>query len=75
MNSSVSRPTPDVALALCASYDSAVCKSALERVIAETGGLDWIRPGMRIGIKANLVSMMKPDAAATTHPELLRALL
>ncbi|MBQ1405970.1 MAG: DUF362 domain-containing protein [Oscillospiraceae bacterium] len=75
MNSSVSRPTPDVALAPCASYDSAVCKSALERVIAETGGLDWILPGMRIGVKANLVSMMKPDAAATTHPELLRALV
>ena len=29
---------------------------------------------MRIVIKANLVSAMKPDAAATTHPALLRAL-
>ncbi len=67
--------TPDVALARCPAYEPALCRAALEEAVASVGGLDWIRPGMRIGIKANLVSMMKPEAAATTHPELLKALV
>ena len=66
---------PDVALAPCADYDPARCRAALEQVLAPFGGLDWIQPGMRIGIKANLVAMMKPETAATTHPELLKALV
>ena len=66
---------PDVVLARCPSYDPADCRAALEQVVEAFGGLDWVRPGMRIGIKANLVAGMKPDAAATTHPELLRALV
>ena len=66
---------PDVAIAPCADYTPALCRAALEKVIAAVGGLDWVRPGMRIGIKANLVSMMKPESAATTHPELLKALV
>lgn len=67
--------TPDVVLVPCADYDPALCRQALERAIAAAGGLDWIQPGMRIGIKANLVAMMKPETAATTHPELLKALV
>ena len=31
-------------------------------------------PGMRIGIKANLVSFLPPERAATTHPVVLQAL-
>ena len=63
---------PDVVLARCPSYDPADCRAALEQVVEAFGGLDWVRPGMRIGIKANLVAGMKPDAAATTHPVLIR---
>ena len=66
---------PDIAIARCDEYSPALCRAALEKVISAVGGLDWVRPGMRIGIKANLVSMMKPEAAATTHPELLKALV
>ena len=66
---------PDVALAPCPDYEPALCRAALEKVVSAAGGLDWVKPGMRIGIKANLVSMMKPEAAATTHPELLKALV
>ena len=66
---------PDVALAPCADYSPALCREALDRVLAAAGGLGWVQPGMRIGIKANLVSMMKPETAATTHPELLKALV
>ena len=65
----------DIALAPCADYTPALCRAALEKVLADFGGLDWVKPGMRIGIKANLVAMMKPETAVTTHPELLKALV
>ena len=41
------------ALAPCAGYDPETVRSALERVIEAAGGLDWVKPGMRIGIKLN----------------------
>ena len=62
----------DVVIRPCGSYQDA--KVALLQVLAPLGGLDWVQPGMRIAIKANLVSMMKPERAATTHPDLLCAL-
>lgn len=65
---------PDVSVAACAAYTPEVCERALTEVLAPLGGLEWVRPGMRVVIKANLVAAMKPDAAATTHPTLLAAL-
>lgn len=62
----------DVVIRPCGSYQDA--KQALAQVLAPLGGLEWVRPGMKIAIKANLVSMMKPERAATTHPDLLCAL-
>ena len=44
---------------------------ALEQALAPFGGLDWVKDGMRVVIKVNLVSAMKPEQAATTHPALL----
>ncbi len=63
-----------VSMLRCDSYDPALCRQALVDVLAPIGGLDFVQPGMRVGIKANLVSFMKPEAAATTHPVLLCAL-
>jgi uncharacterized protein (DUF362 family)/Pyruvate/2-oxoacid:ferredoxin oxidoreductase delta subunit len=64
-----------VSVASCPDYSEKNCRRALETALAEAGGLDWVKPGMQIGIKANLVSMMKPEAAATTHPALICALV
>ena len=64
----------DVSVAACPRYDAALCRTALEQVLAPLGGLSWVRPGMRIAVKANLVTFLKPEAAATTHPVLLGAL-
>lgn len=64
----------DVAIVRCADYGEETCERALREVLAPFGGLDWVRPGMRVVIKANLVSAMKPEKAATTHPALLAAL-
>ncbi len=66
---------PTVSVTPCASYERAQVKRALARALEPFGGiLDEIHSGTRVVIKANLVSMMKPEAAATTHPELLYAL-
>ena len=65
---------PDVTVARCASYDPDTVRAALEECLRPLGGLDWVRPGMRIALKANLVARRKPEAAATTHPEVLAAL-
>lgn len=64
-----------VSVVPCASYDAGCVKNALYSLLAPLGGLDWVTHGMRVVIKANLVSMMKPEAAATTHPALLCALV
>ena len=58
----------------CPAYTPELCRKALEEVLRALGDLDWLKPGMTVGIKANLVSFLKPEAAATTHPELLIAL-
>ena len=56
------------ALAPCPDYAPEHVRSALEAAVAAAGGLDWVRPGMRVGIKLNLCTARKPEAAATTHP-------
>lgn len=61
----------DVSVIKCDSYDSEKVSVALAEAIDAVGGLDWVKEGMKIAIKANLVSFMAPDKAATTHPSLL----
>ena len=62
---------PQVSVVRCKTYQAEEIRAALLAALEPLGGLDWVRPDMRIAIKANLVSMMKPEAAATTHPALL----
>lgn len=65
----------DVAVVRCKTYNVEAVKPALEEALNAVNGLDFIMPGMKIIIKPNLVSFKKPDAAATTHPALLEALV
>ncbi|MBE6967797.1 MAG: DUF362 domain-containing protein [Ruminococcaceae bacterium] len=64
----------DVSIVPCADYEKETTERALEDVLRPIGGLDWVTPGMRIAVKANLVSFMKPETAAVTHPQLLQTL-
>ncbi len=65
---------PQVSITACQDYSPEACTQALDAVLQPLGGLDWVEPGMKIAIKANLVSAMKPEKAATTHPQLLAEL-
>lgn len=62
---------PDVVIVGCADYGVNTVRAALEQVLAPLGGLDWVVPGMKIAVKANLVTFLKPEKAATTHPALI----
>lgn len=64
----------EVSVVRCEDYEKEHCARALLQALTPFGGLKWVKPGMRIVIKANLVSAMKPEKAATTHPALLGAL-
>ncbi|MBQ8586594.1 MAG: DUF362 domain-containing protein [Oscillospiraceae bacterium] len=64
----------EVSVVRCEEYELESCTQALLAAMEPFGGLDWVREGMRIVIKANLVEAMKPEKAGTTHPVLLTAL-
>lgn len=66
--------TDVVSIVACPDYSEAACAAAIEAVLAPLGGLSWVKPGMKIAIKANLVAAAKPETATTTHPALLKAL-
>lgn len=65
----------DVTVVRCKTYNVEAVKPALEEAVNAVNGLDFVKSGMKIIIKPNLVSFKKPDAAATTHPALLEALV
>lgn len=56
------------AIVPCESYDGETVRQALAAAIEKAGGLDWVRPGMRVGVKLNLCAGLRPEKAATTHP-------
>ena len=64
----------EVSVVRCGDYSPETARRALEEALGPLGGLDWVKQGMRVAVKANLVAPMKPESAATTHPALLSAL-
>ena len=65
----------DVALSACDSYEDSAVDRALREALDAIDGLSFVRPGMRIAVKVNLVTAMKPDTAATVHPAVVCALV
>ena len=65
----------DISIVKCKDYSEDEVQSALNTLMSISNGLDFVKPGMKIAIKANLVTFMKPEAAGTTHPSLLCALI
>lgn len=65
----------DVSVVPCDDYDDERVASALRAALEPIHGLDFVRPGMTVGVKVNLVTAMKPDTAATVHPSVVCALV
>lgn len=55
----------------CTSYDATQISAAMDELINSFNALDWVKSGMKVLIKANLVSALAPEKAATTHPALI----
>ena len=68
------KKTDPVSIISLSEYTYDTARAALERMLCSIGGLDFLTEGAKVVIKANLVSAMKPETAATTHPILLSAL-
>lgn len=64
----------DVYIVPCPDYKEQTVSDAMHSLIEKSGALNFVKQGMKIVIKANLVTLFKPEAAATTHPQLLCAL-
>jgi uncharacterized protein (DUF362 family) len=63
-----------VSLARLTSYAPAAVAEAVSAVLAPLGGMGaFVRPGMRVVLKPNLLLPSAPERAICTHPEILRA--
>ncbi len=65
-----------VAVKKCDEYSIDEISNALDEAIGLLGGVEqFIKPGERVLIKPNLLMPCAPEKAATTHPEVIRAVL
>jgi uncharacterized protein (DUF362 family)/NAD-dependent dihydropyrimidine dehydrogenase PreA subunit len=63
-----------VSIARCESYDTARVAEAVRKSVDLTGGIgSFVKPGMKVLLKPNMLSPHTPDEAVTTHPEVIRA--
>ena len=63
-----------IGIEACDDYDKTNVRNALQRLLEKTDGLDFVRQGMRVAIKTNLVSASAPEKAIVTHPAVITAL-
>ncbi len=68
------KSTAPVSILPLDEYDEEAAYQTLSRLLLPLGFPERVERGMTVVIKANLVSAMKPEEAATTHPVLLSAL-
>ena len=65
-----------VAVQRVAEYQRELVKAGLVQLLEPLGGMErYVRPGERVLIKPNMLSAKPAEAAVTTHPELLRAVI
>ena len=67
-------PTDPVSVYPLSEYTLDGARVALNSLLESIDFFKYVNKGVKIAIKANLVSAMKPSEAATTHPTLLSAL-
>ena len=65
-----------VSIVRCTEYDGTKVLAAVRRAVDLLGGIGTVvRPGDRVLIKPNLLKSSPPEAAVTTHPEIVRAVI
>jgi Uncharacterized conserved protein len=65
-----------VAVSRCGSYDTSIVCDAVKKSIDLIGGIGaFVKPGMKVLLKPNLLSARLPEDAVDTHPEVVRAVV
>lgn len=65
-----------VSIVKCADYDREKVHAAVKRAVDLVGGIGaFVKPGDRVLLKPNLLKGRPPEAAVTTHPEVVRAVI
>lgn len=63
-----------VALVRCSDYETQKVFNAVKRAIDLLGGIgEFVKPGMKVLLKPNLLSPRPPEDGVDTHPEVVRA--
>ena len=76
VNLEITMKHTDVSVVRCEDYDSAKTMSAVKHAVELLGGMGkFVKPGDRVLIKPNLLKARPPEAAVTTHPEVVRAVI
>jgi uncharacterized protein (DUF362 family)/Pyruvate/2-oxoacid:ferredoxin oxidoreductase delta subunit len=75
-NIKICREHAHVSVVRCSNYDSARMMRAVQQAVDFLGGMgEFVQPGDRVLIKPNLLKAKPPEAAVTTHPEVVRAVI
>lgn len=65
-----------VSIIRCRDYDRASVHEAVRRCVDLLGGMGrFVKPGMKVLVKPNLLSARAPEDAVDTHPEVVRAVV
>ncbi|MFS8500309.1 MAG: DUF362 domain-containing protein [Caldicoprobacter sp.] len=65
-----------VALMKCGSYDRQEVEKAVRWGVELLGGIEkYIKPGMKVLLKCNLLSRKRPEEAVTVHPAVVEAVV
>jgi uncharacterized protein (DUF362 family)/ferredoxin len=63
-----------IVLARCDTYEISFVRAAILLLLEPLGGIGaFVRPGERILLKPNMLSVKTPEQAVTTHPAVVRA--
>jgi len=74
----MTNPDPEtiVAFERCPDYDLATVGAAVRAALEPLGGMGaFVQPGQTVLLKPNLLTDSPPEAAITTHPEVVRAVI
>ncbi|WP_089284876.1 DUF362 domain-containing protein [Anaerovirgula multivorans] len=64
-----------VAMTQCYDYQQEKVDTAVEKAVNLLGGIEtFVKPGDKVLLKPNLVSPLKPEKMATTHPTVIQAI-
>lgn len=64
-----------VIISKCENYEPELIKKVVDHIFLKLGGIEsFIKPGMKVLIKPNLLIRKKPEEAVTTHPVIIQAI-